>query len=164
VLQGNISLFTSFGKILFILCDITVGYLIYKSVLNSDANNQKALISAQLWLFNPLTMVVSTRGNAESVMAVLVVVMLYLLKAGGPWHLVFSAVMYGLSVHTKIYPAIYALAIYMYINDRITRKISTNFPLGANIFRCLCPTFDSVLFGLTALITFVAVTGACYAW
>jgi GPI mannosyltransferase 1 subunit M len=163
LLQVNIFLCASCGKFLFVLCDILAGYLIYKNIEKTDAGVRGALVSAQLWLFNPLTMVVSTRGNAESVMAVLVVGTLYLLKAGELFHIILSAVLYGLSVHMKIYPAVYAVALYMHINVR-TNKGTTDTEDSVSWYRCIYPTFHSIIFGLTSFVTFMSITAVCYIW
>lgn len=153
----------SFGKFLFVLCDIMVGYLIYRNIEETGAAKCVALKCAQLWLFNPLTMVVSTRGNADSVMAALVLGTLYLLKAGKLWHTLLSAVLYGLSVHIKIYPAIYIMAVYLHLNLRKIEGTSDN-KSSACWYHSLYPTFHSFVFGLASFITFVCITAVCYVW
>ena len=53
------TVFAPFGKLLFIFFDILTGALI----LNVNGKN-----AAALYLFNPLTIGIALRGNAESVM------------------------------------------------------------------------------------------------
>lgn len=94
---------------------------------------QSACRICSLWLLNPLPMGVSSRGNAESIMAALVLATLLCLtgmfwasNADLMWwkphkliewysltakHLWWAAFLYGLSVHMKIYPITYALPI-----------------------------------------------------
>lgn len=154
LLQGNILITSCFGKLLFISGDILTGYMIYCTTLSS--------FCAQLWLFNPLTLVVSTRGNAESVMALLVVSMLYLMRSPTMSSLVLSSILYGLSVHTKIYPAIYVLALYLHINYTVLTmtRVATNI----RWYHCIMPTFRSLLFGLVSLFTFSLISYVCYIW
>jgi phosphatidylinositol glycan class M len=87
------------GKILFILADILVAHLIYcilrlqlavvtnqtdQTTLATTNSDKHTLIMKYVccWLFNPYSMNVSTRGNSESIIALLVVLSLYLLYRG----------------------------------------------------------------------------------
>ncbi|KAJ1966901.1 GPI mannosyltransferase 1 [Dispira parvispora] len=61
-----------------------------------------------IWLWNPVVANISTRGNAESLMGCLVLSTLYALCRG---YYRTAAMLYGLSVHFKIYPIIYAVPL-----------------------------------------------------
>jgi phosphatidylinositol glycan class M len=66
----NIFWFSSFGKMLFALADLGIAYFMQKIL-------QKKKVSTffvYLWLFNPLAINVSTRGSAESLIGVMVLV------------------------------------------------------------------------------------------
>ena len=106
----------SFGKTLFILCDLLVAWLIYEILRLKGVKRQfSRLLPVTMWLLNPLTATVSARGNAESFLAVLVLSSLYFLFRG---RLTLSAVAYGTAVHVKIFPIIYSLPILLLLGKK----------------------------------------------
>ncbi|CAL1596611.1 unnamed protein product [Knipowitschia caucasica] len=108
MLTPNIYLFMAFGKILFILCDVLSGLLIYKILRLRGLSSKTSLGVSSLWLLNPLPMGVSSRGNAESILAALVLGTLLCMEAR---RRTCAALLFGLAVHMKIYPVTYALPI-----------------------------------------------------
>lgn len=154
---------------MFAACDIVAGYIIYRyCMIKNSGNTRQAVICASVWLFNPLSITVSTRGNAESVMAVLVLLTLFLLARSGHIGILFSAVTYGLSVHMKIYPVTYALALYLHINECYVTNQShagdSSVSCWYRHLRCIRPTTASVTFALVSLSTFLFATIICYSW
>jgi phosphatidylinositol glycan class M len=128
MLVPNHLLFFSFGKTLFIFCDLLVGFIINEILRLKGVKRHSRLLSVSVWLLNPLTATVSARGNAESFLAVLVLLSLLCLLRG---RVTLSAVSYGAAVHVKIFPAIYSLPILLYLQDRDnpTPRGSCNEPL-----------------------------------
>ena len=125
LLVPNVLFWEDFGKVLFALCDLLAGWLIYRIVQIietgfavsepcPDNSKTKAILAACVWLFNPLVAGVSVRGNAESVMSCLVLGVLHSLLEGQE---VLAAVLYGASVHLKLYPVIYSVPIMMYLSQ-----------------------------------------------
>lgn len=91
------------GKSMFILADIGCAYFLYRLMTRRNIK----LIN-YLWLFNPFIMTISTRGNAESILSLIILASLSFIQRG---KLIWSAMLYGLSVHFKLYPIIYIIPI-----------------------------------------------------
>lgn len=144
LLIPNVLLHKCVGKILFSIGDILVAILIYKIIVdeytaifehNSSAvmnrlRTQKrsfkfrlpdryvlnAKIGALIWLYNPLTMVIATRGNGDSLTSLLVLVTLwFLLKpSDGQLQYFVAGLGHGLSIHFRLYPLIFSLSMFLY--------------------------------------------------
>lgn len=105
-----------FGKLLFIAGDIITA-LVMKKILNE----LKFSDWVWLWLFNPLVFNISTRGSSDSLTTLLVLSTVYaLLKQ----RIKLAGFLFGLAVHFRIYPIIYALSFYLYI-DRFRNSFFT---------------------------------------
>ncbi|EDO06015.2 phosphatidylinositol glycan Mannosyltransferase (PIG-M) family protein [Babesia bovis T2Bo] len=103
----NVFLHRSFGKLLFSVFDLLAGYML-EGLLEYKSNY---LLS--LWLLNPFVIIISTRGNADCIICFLVIATLYFVRRG---QIVYGAIFYGLAVHFKIYPVIYALPFVLYFS------------------------------------------------
>ena len=114
LLTPNITLHMCFGKVLFVIFDLVAGYLLYKIAGVQGRSDRRAVMASWLWLFNPLPLTVSTRGNAESIMAVLVLASIYFALVK---HVTVSAIFFALSVHFKIFPIIYGLPLVLLVGD-----------------------------------------------
>lgn len=116
ILTPNIFLHADFGKLLFSVVDVVNGLIIYDNV-RSRFNPSIAFKSLCLWLFNPVTLVVSTRGNAESLIVLTVLMTLYFHHR---FSYLASGFSLGLAVHLKLYPVIYSLIFYTSISSSVT--------------------------------------------
>ncbi|XP_053157007.1 GPI mannosyltransferase 1-like [Hemicordylus capensis] len=164
ILTPNIYVADLYGKILFVAGDIVAAYLMYQILLLRGLDRRKACGCCTFWLLNPLPMTVSSRGNAESLVASLVLGTMYYMEKRS---LIKAAVLYGLSVHMKIYPVTYALPLVLHLqSNRNDKRGETGaFPLKkqnmhfVNDFWWLflrLLNFDVLLFGLVACCTFAA--------
>ena len=120
LLSPNIFLFYSFGKVIFVICDVLCGVLIREILLLRGISGTLSLFCSAVWLLNPVTATVSSRGNAEPLITGLILLTIYLLLTK---RTVLAAVSYGLSVHMKMYPVIYALPLYLFLNNDYSGKV-----------------------------------------
>ena len=93
------------------------------------------------WLANPFVLVISARGSADSLSAVLLMLVLYWLLQGAAcgagsgvsWpaahperpagRLVQAAVAYGVLVHWRVYPVIYALPLLLVLRPQRAKQL-----------------------------------------
>ncbi|GAA5886855.1 hypothetical protein JCM6882_005916 [Rhodosporidiobolus microsporus] len=109
LLTPNALLHPAFGKVLFVVCDLLVGALLYRLCRRVGAEKQRATNAvAALWLLNPIVANISTRGSSEAVIGALVVSTLSLAERGS-WDA--AAILYGLAVHFKIFPVVYGSSL-----------------------------------------------------
>ena len=106
LLTPNILIHEIFGKILFCLIDIWIGIIIFWMTKNKNL--------ASIHLFNPIVFNISTRGNADQVVAFFVILCVYFLHKRAT---IIAAIFYGISVHFKIYPLIYAGTFFFVIDS-----------------------------------------------
>ncbi|KAJ2350964.1 GPI mannosyltransferase 1, partial [Coemansia sp. RSA 2618] len=108
LLTPNIWLHPTFGKWVFVVCDCMVGWLIVCILRARGVGEQSAAAYSALWLLNPQVANISTRGSAESVVCAAVMATLFEFQRK---RVVCGSIMFGLAVHLKIYPIIYALPL-----------------------------------------------------
>lgn len=149
-----------FGKLLFTAFDLVSALLVYAIVLqDTKGDEKKATISACIVLYNPLSAVVSARGNAESLLSMIVLWILYLLGSDsniGYRRWLTAAVIHGLAAHLKIYPLIYLPSIF-FNSAAITR--------GATLKTVLWKFMTNhrgVVYGLVCIATFALLTLGFY--
>uniref|UniRef100_A0A183SE72 GPI alpha-1,4-mannosyltransferase I, catalytic subunit n=1 Tax=Schistocephalus solidus TaxID=70667 RepID=A0A183SE72_SCHSO len=125
----------SMGKLLFITADILCAlvqcriisvegrkYLLTSSRSELPQHTLNWLIGF-CWLFNPVTASVSVRGNAESVLGLAVLCCLLCVLQE---RIFLSGILFGLCIHLKLYPVIYAPIIYLMLcQHRLLIAIST---------------------------------------
>ncbi|CAG8543620.1 1652_t:CDS:2 [Funneliformis mosseae] len=120
LLTPNIYIHKSFGKFLFVFADIVVGVLIYRILRLRGLRDQKAVNYSAIWLLNPVVSNISTRGNAESLLGAAVLLTLYLVLVK---KIIAASILYGISVHLKVYPIIYAISLLVLLDDEDYRGL-----------------------------------------
>lgn len=151
----------AWGKVLFVLADLIVAKMIVQ-ILKMYAIDENAIkIAVSTWLFNPIIITVSCRGNAESIISMSVIATVYcLLKK----NIILSGLLFGFSIHLKIFPVVSALAFFLYLRNTdvsLTKQdslLSKLIKLCKSIFQR-----NILLFFLSAAAFLVLTTMLCYA-
>ena len=83
-----------------------------------------ASLIAIYYAFNtyPLTVYISTRGSSDCIITFLVMLTIILIEMN---QTIPAGIIYGLSVHLKIYPIIYFPSLYLYIGYKNLNKIDS---------------------------------------
>lgn len=121
--------------------------------------------AACVWLYNPMTMVIATRGNGDAITCALVLMSVFhLLKVQensskeNEKNVIKCGLFHGLAIHFRLYPIFFSLAYFMYLSDM---KSQIN---GApSLIRCfLKPNRKQVLLVLSVLKVLIFTTGVFY--
>ncbi|XP_074752944.1 GPI alpha-1,4-mannosyltransferase I, catalytic subunit isoform X2 [Athene noctua] len=171
LLTANVYLAEVFGKLLFVAGDLAAAVVAYRALRRRGAAAGQACgCCAAAWLLNPLPMAVSSRGNAEALVALLVLATLYFVEGGSVGK---AALCYGLAVHVKIYPLTYALPIALHLQSRRGGREQpadawcdkkANFTFVAHLWRVFVKMLNRevLIFGTVAGSVLAALTAAFY--
>ncbi|GMR36508.1 hypothetical protein PMAYCL1PPCAC_06703 [Pristionchus mayeri] len=126
------AVFSAFGKLLFCSADILVGWMCLRlgderrrRWRETNEEGDSILRHCLLfWLANPLTMIISARGNADSLVVAAVIATLLLIEKG-KWYT--AAVVHGaLGVQLKLYPILLLVPVYLHSIQRETHSSLTH--------------------------------------
>lgn len=116
------------------------------------------MLYVAFWIYNPVTVGMSTRGSNDNIITTLVFATLYFVLKK---QYILGGLMYGFSVHFKIYPIIYCIPLYFFIDcDRkaiLEGRQSTWSLITTNIF-----TRNRIVFTLCSVLIFVSLTVGFY--
>lgn len=144
----------SFGKVLFSLADVFAGAVLFAVLVKPKVNPTKtmetsrALRYASIWLLNPIVANISTRGSSEGLLGLLVAALIYAVRNR---RVVLAGFLLGVAVHFKIYPFIYGLTIFMWLDRGMPVLTETPEHMIKSV---LTPARSR--FAFTALGTFIA--------
>lgn len=166
ILTPNLFLHPAWGKFLFSVVDICVALLIRCLVIAQGSGPRVAVWCVMAWVYNPLAIIIATRGNADSISAMLVLATLLLLKKQ---YFFLAGVMHGLAIHVRLYPIAFSLAIYLSVHrDKHISLIkratcSSRGDVLRRLLSDLYPTWNHVKLVLSCVATLGSLTGVCYA-
>ena len=148
MIPNNI-LFNEYGKILFSFIDVICSYLIYLILIQLNATDNSpdgneiirknengtthryimssTVISSIVWIwsFNPLSIVLSTRGSFDTLSNLLLLCVILNTLKRNYW---FAGLWYGLFIHFRLYPIIYFLSFFLYILKNEDKHLKTETP------------------------------------
>lgn len=123
--------------------------------------------SAYVWLYNPLTMVIATRGNGDAITCSLVLMSIYYLlkiqengsrEKENEKNVIMCGIFHGLAIHFRLYPIFFSLAYYMYLSDDRTQI--NGIP---SIVKCILrPNRKQVLLIVSVMKVLIFTTGIFY--
>lgn len=115
LLMPNTIIHRSWGKFLFSASDLLVGLFIHTILKLRKVPESLCTYSVMAWLLNPFTFTIGTRGNCEPIVCAMVLWIIICLMNG---NILQASIWYGLVVHFRIYPIIYALPIILILDPR----------------------------------------------
>lgn len=165
LLVPNIFLLKEFGKILFTIFDIFITLAVKKLVEHQLGRKGKktSLIStycALFWLYNPLSVAISTRGNADSVPCFFIIMSIFLLQTDvvkSVLKYALSGILLGISIHLRLYPLCFSFPMYLSIADYRPRRVT--FKL---ILLYLLPNKNQLILASSCILTLVSLTVGMY--
>ncbi len=161
LLVPNVVFHRCWGKLLFSLADLVVGKCLQSILMRNGLPRATALQYASLWLLNPLSINVSTRGSFDALTSALVLWTTSALLEGS---LGLAAVAFGLVVHLRVYPIIYApsFALYLARSSLTTaqRAVTDGHTKGLAVWINLLSR-RPLMFAILSATTFMVCTAAC---
>lgn len=132
MLVPNILLGKNFGKLLFSLFDIFITMAV-KTLVEHQLGPKSVLsriptYCSMIWLYNPMSIGISTRGNADSVPCYFIVLSLLFLQTNlvkGLKNYALSGFLLGVAIHLRLYPLAFSFPMYLSIStSKVTRSTS----------------------------------------
>ena len=111
-------------KIPLALCDIAVGYLIYKLVKEFTDDDKKALIAMTMWCFCPMVIYMSSvQGQFDTISTLMVLLTINLLREDRPLMAGFA---FGLATWLKLFPGVCLFLFVGYLIKKYGMKYGLN--------------------------------------
>ncbi|SJK86136.1 phosphatidylinositol glycan, class M [Babesia microti strain RI] len=146
LLIPNVTLCKDFGKILFSIFDILTGYFVHKILKFSKVPLSRSRILTAIYLFNPISIAISTRGNADCLICFVVMSAIYFHMKN---RTILSSICLGFAIHLKLYPVIYLIPFFISlykipVTNNFVAKIRSNYSLYNILNSCMSLIWDSI--------------------
>jgi len=155
MLQPNVWGLPVYGKLLFVVADVMVGWLVERCLALSSVTPRVAAGYSCLWLFNPITMIVSTRGNAEALIALSVLITLYCFRRR---LIVLTGLFLALAIHLKMFPIIYSWPLFCGLGQQSSSGYGN---IWANLRK---PNSQQITLAVSTIVTLTLVTLTMHSW
>lgn len=156
LLVPNIFFHPAWGKFLFSVIDIIAGGLVHVLVKSQGYSESISLRCSFFWIYNPLSVIIATRGNSDSIIGCIVLLSVFYLFKNKP---ALTGVFLALAIHIRLYPIIFSLPIYLSIpNDNPIKEVKFH----KKLFRLLYPNTDRLILVASCISTLLVATSFCY--
>lgn len=108
-----------------------------------------------IWLFSPFTATISTRGNGEAVVVCMLMGLLYMIETD---QIFWAAILYGVAVHWRIYPIVFAPSILIYLASKRSITSGTRMKFYRRFL-----SWKGLLFGFVSGSVFFTLCGIMHA-
>lgn len=166
ILLPNLFIDKDFGKILFsvfdILITIALKFLVQHQLGPKGLGTNIPKYCALMWLYNPLGIGISTRGNADSVPCFFIIISLLFLQTDlikSLLRYVFSGVFLGIAIHLRLYPLAFSFPMYLSLG---TSKITRNTTMKEGMM-LLWPNKKQLALAVSCMTTLFSLTYGMYA-
>lgn len=166
LLVPNIFLFNEFGKVLFTVFDILIT-LALKTLVeyqlgwkNKEKTSVISTYCALFWLYNPMSVAISTRGNADSVPCFFIILSIFFLQTDvikSILQYVLSGFLLGISIHLRLYPLFFSFPMYLSLGTRKIRRVTFK-----EVLLYLLPNTNQLTLALSCIITLASLTLGMY--
>lgn len=153
------------GKILFAMFDIFVAIALKKLVECQLGPTKKASRIATycslFWLYNPMSIAISTRGNADSIPCFFVILSIYFLQTDvvkSLFKYALSGFFLGVAIHLRLYPLAFSYPMYYSLG---LYRINRNTRLGAGIIS-LIPNLKQIILMASCILTLTFLSSVMY--
>ncbi|KAL0273702.1 UNVERIFIED_CONTAM: hypothetical protein PYX00_006321 [Menopon gallinae] len=166
LLVPNILIHITWGKLLFSFVDVLISILIYALVKFQGYSDRASQICSFTWIFNPLSIIIATRGNSDSIIALVVLLSVYFISRRQTF---LSGMFLALAIHIRLYPIVFSLPLYLSIKSKeMSQQCTETGCWNRMIFylkrTCLClfPNKTQFILVISCISTLILLTASCY--